>query len=217
MRSAHLIEKPLTLQEVEQGFLQKGAIVARKLAAVGLNRPIVVRTPKPEETPARLHLGFADKHFVVALAGGRGGHQRRSRRLATLRDRFDGREITAPDNSPIEGAIQTDAAINHGNSGGPLFDLSGKVIGITAQIESNSGGSDGVGFAVPSNLVKSIATQLIADGSVKHPLLGVQVGTLPPTAAKELGEAAGVAVTKVEPGSGAAAAGLKASTGSAIE
>jgi len=127
-----------------------------------------------------------------------------------------GREITAPDNSPIEGAIQTDAAINHGNSGGPLFDLSGKVIGITAQIESNSGGSDGVGFAVPSNLVKTIATQLIADGSVKHPLLGVQVGTLPPAAAKELGEAAGVVVTKVEAGSGAAAAGLKASTGSAI-
>ena len=66
------------------------------------------------------------------------------------------REIVAPDNTPIEGAIQTDAAINHGNSGGPLFDLQGKVIGVTSQIQSDSGGNDGVGFAVPSNTVTSI-------------------------------------------------------------
>jgi putative serine protease PepD len=126
------------------------------------------------------------------------------------------REITAPDNSPIEGAIQTDAAINHGNSGGPLFDLNGDVIGITAQIESDSGGNDGVGFAIPSNLVKSIAGQLIQNGSVQHPLLGVEVATLPQSAATQLGEAAGVAVAGVQPGTGAAKAGLKAATGSAI-
>jgi putative serine protease PepD len=126
------------------------------------------------------------------------------------------REITAPDNSPIEGAIQTDAAINHGNSGGPLFDLQGKVIGITSQIESDSGGNDGVGFAIPSNLVKSIATQLIQNGSVQHPLLGVEVATLPQSAATQLGEAAGVAVASVQPGTGAAKAGLKAATGTAI-
>jgi S1-C subfamily serine protease len=125
------------------------------------------------------------------------------------------REITAPDNTPIEGAIQTDAAINHGNSGGPLFDLQGKVIGITAQIESDSGGNDGVGFAIPSNLVKSIATQLIQNGSVQHPLLGVQVETLPKSAATLLGEPAGVAVATVQSGSGAEKAGLKAATGSA--
>jgi putative serine protease PepD len=125
------------------------------------------------------------------------------------------REITAPDNSPIEGAIQTDAAINHGNSGGPLFDLQGKVIGITAQIESDSGGNDGVGFAIPSNLVKSIAAQLIRNGSVQHPLLGVEVETLPQSAATLLGEAAGVAVGTVQSGTGAAKAGLKAATGSA--
>jgi putative serine protease PepD len=127
-----------------------------------------------------------------------------------------GREITAPDNSPIEGAIQTDAAINHGNSGGPLFDLQGRVIGITSQIQSDSGGNDGVGFAIPSDLVKKIADQLIADGKVEHPMLGVQVQTIPAEVGSQLGEPAGVAVAAVQPGTGAAAAGLQAATGNAI-
>ena len=87
------------------------------------------------------------------------------------------REISAPDGTPIEGAIQTDAAINHGNSGGPLFDLAGKVVGVTSQIQSDSGGNDGIGFAVPSNTVKNIADQLIANGSVQHALLGVTIAT----------------------------------------
>ena len=68
------------------------------------------------------------------------------------------REITSPDNAPIDGAIQTDAAINHGNSGGPLLNLKAQVIGVTSQIQSDSGGNDGVGFAVPSNTVRTIAT-----------------------------------------------------------
>ena len=120
------------------------------------------------------------------------------------------REITSPNNTPIEGAIQTDAAINHGNSGGPLFDLQGQVIGITSQIESDSGGNDGVGFAIPSNLVKTISGQLISTGKVEHPLLGVQVETLPANVASTLGQATGVAIATVQPGSGAAAAGLRA-------
>jgi putative serine protease PepD len=110
------------------------------------------------------------------------------------------REIQAPDDTPIEGAIQTDAAINHGNSGGPLFDLSGKVIGVTAQIESDSGGSDGVGFAIPSNLVKSIADQLIATGKAAHPLLGID-----PASASN-----GVKIASVQSGTGASKAGLQA-------
>jgi putative serine protease PepD len=111
------------------------------------------------------------------------------------------REIVAPDNTPIEGAIQTDAAINHGNSGGPLLDLEGKVIGVTSQIQSDSGGNDGVGFAVPSNTVTSIATQLIATGKAQHALLGVSVKTA---------ASGGVTVSAVSAGSAADSAGLKA-------
>jgi putative serine protease PepD len=110
------------------------------------------------------------------------------------------REITAPDNTPIEGVIQTDAAINHGNSGGPLFDLSGKVIGVTAQIESDSGGNDGVGFAIPSNTVKTVVGQLLSGGKVEHAFLGVGPSTV---------AGRGVRVQSVEAGSAAAKAGLK--------
>ena len=110
------------------------------------------------------------------------------------------REIVSPNNAPIEGAIQTDAAINHGNSGGPLLDMEGKVIGVTSQIQSDSGGNDGVGFAVPSNTVSSIASQLIASGSAQHALLGVNVQTA----------LNGVSVADVSSGSAAASAGIKA-------
>jgi putative serine protease PepD len=85
------------------------------------------------------------------------------------------RQIESPNNFSINGAIQTDAAINHGNSGGPLLDLSGKVIGVNAQIESDSGGNDGVGFAIASDTVKSVVPQLISGGSVAHAFLGVSL------------------------------------------
>jgi putative serine protease PepD len=111
------------------------------------------------------------------------------------------REILAPDNTPIEGAIQTDAAINHGNSGGPLLDLEGNVIGVTSQIQSDSGGNDGVGFAIPSDTVTSIATQLIATGKAQHALLGVSVQTA---------ASGGVTVGTVSSGSAADSAGVKA-------
>jgi putative serine protease PepD len=121
------------------------------------------------------------------------------------------REIQAPDDTPIEGAIQTDAAINHGNSGGPLLNMNGEVIGVTSQIQSDSGGNDGVGFAIPSSTVKSVADQLIAGGTVQHALLGVDVTTA----------SGGVGVAQVESGSAASDAGIRAgdvitSVGSAV-
>jgi putative serine protease PepD len=109
------------------------------------------------------------------------------------------REMTAPNNFTINDSIQTDAAINHGNSGGPLLDLSGDVIGVNAQIESNSGGNDGVGFAIPSNTVRSIVSQLISSGDVRHAYLGVGIASA----------SGGVRLTEVRSGTPAEKAGLQ--------
>jgi putative serine protease PepD len=73
------------------------------------------------------------------------------------------RTITSPNNTPIKNAIQTDAAINHGSSGGVLLNSQGKVIGVTSQIESSSNGNNGVGFAIPSNTVEQIVSRLLGN------------------------------------------------------
>ena len=86
-----------------------------------------------------------------------------------------GRPIKAPNNYTINDAVQTDAAINPGNSGGPLLDSRGTVIGVNAQIASESGGSEGVGFAVPINTVKSVIKQLVTEGKVVHGYIGVSM------------------------------------------
>ena len=126
------------------------------------------------------------------------------------------REMTSPNNFTISNSIQTDAAINHGNSGGPLLNAAGQVIGVNTQIKSDSGGSDGIGFAIPSATVASIAPQIISSGSVEHAYLGVGVASLSDTVAQELGVPAGVMVTEVRQATPAAEAGLRAATGSAM-
>jgi putative serine protease PepD len=107
--------------------------------------------------------------------------------------------MTAPNNFTIPDSIQTDAPINHGNSGGPLLNLAGQVIGINAQIKSDTGENTGIGFAVPSNTVKSIVTQLLTSGNFKHAYLGVGI-----TTAQN-----GVQLTDVRSGTPAANAGLQ--------
>ena len=109
------------------------------------------------------------------------------------------RQIDSPNGFTIPGAIQTDAAINHGNSGGPLLDLSGKVVGVNAQIESDSGDNAGVGFAIPSNTVKTVVAQIVSGGQVEHAYLGVSIGDA---------AGAGALVEQVQSGSPAAKAGL---------
>ena len=126
------------------------------------------------------------------------------------------REMTSPNNFTISNSIQTDAAINHGNSGGPLLNSAGEVIGVNTQIKSDSGGSDGIGFAIPSSTVSSIVPQIISSGSVEHAYLGVGVASLSESVASELGVPAGAMVTEVRQGTPAAEAGLRAASGSAM-
>jgi S1-C subfamily serine protease len=108
-----------------------------------------------------------------------------------------GRVIESPDGRYIGEAIQTDAAINQGNSGGPLLDLEGRVIGVNSQIISPSGGNVGVGFAVPANTVRRVVPALIATGSYPHPWMGVEPYTLTPADAAVLRDA-GMEVTVEE-------------------
>ena len=126
------------------------------------------------------------------------------------------RQMTSQNNFTISNSIQTDAAINHGNSGGPLVNAAGQVIGVNTQIKSESGGSDGIGFAIPSSTVSSIVPQIVSDGSVEHAYLGVGVASLSESVAEELGVPAGAMVTEVRQGTPAAEAGLRAATGSAM-
>ncbi|MBL0921619.1 MAG: trypsin-like peptidase domain-containing protein [Phycisphaerales bacterium] len=113
-----------------------------------------------------------------------------------------------------ESFLQTDAAINPGNSGGPLVNLRGEVIGINTAIKSTSGGSVGLGFAIPTAIAKNVVDQIIETGQVQRGYLGVQIGTFTPDAAALLGHTdttvRGAVVTFVEPGSPADEAGMEA-------
>jgi len=119
-----------------------------------------------------------------------------------------GRDIHS---GPFDDYIQTDAAINRGNSGGPLFDMDGHVIGINTAIFSPSGGSVGLGFAIPSSLAEPVVAQLRTNGRVERGLLGVQIQPVTEELAQSmsLGSEKGALVAQVQPDSPALAAGIK--------
>ena len=163
---------------------------------------IKVSVPSSQLTP--LHLGDSSAvvpgQGVVAIGSPFGYEESITAGIVSA----VGRNIEAPNGYAIPNVIQTDAPINHGNSGGPLIDAAGNVVGVNVQIaDDGQGGSDnaGVGFAVPSNAVKSVVDDLIAGRKVEHAYLGVAVGD-PATGA-------GAKVGTVRPGSPAASAGLK--------
>jgi S1-C subfamily serine protease len=125
------------------------------------------------------------------------------------------RQIIAPNSVQIDNVIQTDAAINHGNSGGPLIDRFGNVIGVTSQIETGSNsqsGNVGIGFAIPIDTVRSVAAQIISSGRARHAFLGVS--TLPVNQQLvqlfRLPVKKGLLVQEVTKGSAAAKVGIKA-------
>jgi len=125
-----------------------------------------------------------------------------------------GRTIDSGQGYVIEGLIQTDAAINQGNSGGPLVDLAGEVVGINTLIVRNTGGgavAEGLGFAIPIDTASAVAAQIIQKGYVAHPYLGIAYQPIAPSIASayHLPVEWGVYITQVAPNSPASAAGLQ--------
>ena len=126
-----------------------GTDASTDIAVLDVDAPASVLEPLSLADSSKLEVGDG----VVAIGSPFGLEQTVTSGIVSALHR----QITAPNDFAIDDAIQTDAAINHGNSGGPLLDMSGRVVGVTSQIESESGGNDGVGFAVSSNTVKRIA------------------------------------------------------------
>jgi S1-C subfamily serine protease len=131
------------------------------------------------------------------------------------------RAITAPNQFPIDHVIQTDAPINHGNSGGPLINTRGQVIGVNAQIATGNSGVDGnigIGFAIPIDTVRTVVAQLIRRGKVEHAFLGITAKPVTPEIARlfRLPITRGLLVIGVDPGSGGAAAGLRGGSETAV-
>jgi len=122
-----------------------------------------------------------------------------------------GRQTGMQGSGSFEDFLQTDAPINQGNSGGALVSTNSELIGINSQILSPSGGSIGLGFAVPSNMARTVVEQLINSGKVRRGQLGVVVLKIPSEEATKLGvtQGPGVVVYDVQSGSGADRAGLK--------
>jgi Do/DeqQ family serine protease len=144
--------------------------------------------------------------FVVAIGNPFGlGHTVTSGIISAL-----GRSGINPEG--FEDFIQTDASINPGNSGGALVNLNGRLVGINSAILSRTGGNIGIGFAIPSNMMKTVMDQLIKYGEVRRGVLGVNIQTLTPDIAQsmELGSVQGALVSQVVDGSAAEKAGIKA-------
>ena len=161
------------------------------LAVIDVDVPASELTPLSFADESTLEVGDA----VVAIGSPFGLESTMTAGIVSALDRT----IEAPNGYAIDGAIQTDAAINHGNSGGPLLDASGSVIGVNAQIASESGGNDGVGFAIGVDTVKSVATALAAGEQVDHAYLGVSLED----------SDGGPRVAAVNPGSPAASGGVR--------
>lgn len=171
----------------------------------------VVRLLQPPKEPITMvPLGDSDKLVVGQKVLAIGNPFGLDRTLTTGVISGLQRPIRAQNGRQIEGAIQTDASINPGNSGGPLLDSHGRMIGINSQIESPSGASAGVGFAIPVNIAKRIVPQLIRNGAVLRPKLGIT-----PREVESLGRQVqlpvteGVLIWSVQPGGAADNAGLR--------
>jgi S1-C subfamily serine protease len=217
LTNAHVV---LNASKVQVAFGSGSTAKTYDAKVLGVDRSTdvaVLKVDAPSEALTPLQLGNSSDvqvgDPVVAIGNPLGETRTATTGIVSAVNRDIG---SLQGNVQIRGAIQTDAAINHGNSGGPLINDLGQVIGITSQILSDDpnnpqSGSIGIGFAVPINTVKTVANQIITTGKAQHTYLGILGDPLSPSLAKALNLNVdhGVLVAKVEPGSPAAKAGLK--------
>lgn len=203
--NAHVIENAeeitVTLQD-DRTFSAEviGTDPASDIAVIKIEPDDLAEIPFSDSEQARVG------DFVVAIGNPFGlGHTVTSGIISAL-----GRSGLNPNG--YEDFIQTDASINPGNSGGALVNLRGELVGVNSAILTRSGGNIGIGFAIPTNMIKSVMDQLLEFGEVRRGLLGVNIYTVTPDIAKAYGvdEISGALVSQVMPGSAAEQAGVEA-------
>jgi S1-C subfamily serine protease len=207
----HVIEGA---SQIRVSFSNRDTVVARLVGTDATTDLAVLQVEASANALTPLPLGNSDKvrvgDPVVAIGNPFGLDRTATAGIVSALQR----EITAPDNRfAIDHVIQTDAPINHGNSGGPLINTRGQVIGVNTQIETGgAAGNVGIGFAVPSNTVKDVVAQILQTGSVDHAYLGVRGDPINADLARNynLPVRAGLLLAEVLPNTGASDAGLRA-------
>jgi putative serine protease PepD len=209
----HVIERA---SDIKVGFSNRDTMAAKVVGSDPSTDLSVLRVEAPANALTPLPLGNSDRvevgDQVVAIGNPFGLARTATAGIISAVQRF----ITSPNQYTIDHVLQTDAPINHGNSGGPLLNTIGQVIGVNTQIETgdptgSTSGNVGIGFAVPANTVKNVVAQLLRTGKVDHAYLGVIPQEITSDLAQtyKLPVTTGVLVEKVRPHSGAARAGLR--------
>jgi S1-C subfamily serine protease len=218
-RAGHIVTNYHVVQDasdINVGFSNRDTMSAKLVGSDPSTDLAVLRVQAPANALTPLPLGNSDRvevgDQVVAIGNPFGLARTATAGIISAVQRF----ITAPNNFTIDHVLQTDAPINHGNSGGPLLNTIGQVVGVNTQIETGdptgtTSGNVGIGFAVPANTVKNVVAQLLRTGKVDHAYLGVvpQDITLDLAQTYKLPVRTGVLVARVRRGSGAARAGLR--------
>ena len=214
----HVIEGA---DEIEVSFSNQDTLTAKLVGSDPSTDIAVLRVEASSRGLTPLDFGDSDQvrvgDTVVAIGNPFGLARSAS---AGIVSSVQERTITAPNGYPIDHVIQTDAAINRGNSGGPLLNARGEVIGVNSQISTADGstGNVGIGFAVPSNTVKNVVAQLIDKGRVDRAFIGIGGTSIDPELARQfrLPVDTGVLVERVVDGTPAARAGLRGGSSNVI-
>ncbi|HWN22449.1 MAG TPA: trypsin-like peptidase domain-containing protein [Gaiellaceae bacterium] len=208
--------------QIEVSFSNQDTLEAKLVGSDPSTDLAVVRVETSSRGLTPIQLGNSDAVRVgdpVVAIGNPFGLDRTA--TAGIVSAVQERTITAPNGSPIDHVIQTDAPINRGNSGGPLLNSAGEVIGVNSQITTGGDteiGDDGIGFAVPSNTVRNIVAQLVEKGRVDRAYLGVGVTTVTPELARLFGLPVdtGVLIERVGPATPASKAELRGGTNDVV-